>query len=153
MERRGRCRRREIQISSNAAAWTTLASVTPASTNYVQYSYYLGTTNHFYLRIHHASGTSRLMIDEIQTGIWQPRPQVSVTPSLEPANPRVDMVFDPRCGRHRTLWRHHRVRDQRLVRCVDQQLENQRQSAVSGSQYYSISNIPAQAAGTIVAIT
>jgi len=140
----------EIQISSNAAAWTTLASVTPASTNYVQYSYYLGTTNHFYLRIHHASGTSRLMIDEIQTGIWQPRPQVSVTPSLEPANPRVDMVLTPIAdviGRYGAT-----IVSVTSVWCVvsTNNWKTNAMATVSGSQYYSISNIPAQAAGTIV---
>lgn len=77
----------DVQISADAANWTTVATVAPTSTVYQPFSMYVGSTNHFYVRIYHASGAFLSMVDEISCGVYQPRPQVVVTPGLNPAAP------------------------------------------------------------------
>ena len=76
-----------VQLSSDAKTWTTLANVSPVSTNYEQFSWYVGATNQFFLRLLHGAGAVRVMIDDVRTDVYQPRPEVIVTPSLDPPDP------------------------------------------------------------------
>ncbi len=80
-----------VQISADGVAWSNAATFSPTSTAYESFSMYVGSTNHFYVRIYHAVGAVRAMVDEIVCGAYQPRPQVVVTPGLDPATPIVDL--------------------------------------------------------------
>ncbi len=79
-----------VQISSNASIWTTIANVAPTSTAYESYSMYVGSSNQYYVRLYHDTGSGRAMVDEIACGVYQPRPQIIATPGLDPAAPVVN---------------------------------------------------------------
>ena len=82
-----------VQLSSNGTSWSTLATVSPLTNNYQGYSWYTGGGGtSYYVRILHASGATRLLIDDIASGIWQPRPSVQANPYLAPATP---VINDP----------------------------------------------------------
>lgn len=80
----------QVQVSSNAVSWTTLASVSASSTNYQQFTWFLQDTTNRYLRLYHSAGAVRVLIDDIRIGEQQPRPTVLVAPGLDPANPLID---------------------------------------------------------------
>lgn len=82
-----------VQLSSNGTSWTTLDSVSPPTNSYQGYSWYTGGSGtNYYVRILHASGATRLLIDDIASGIWQSRPSVQANPYLSPSTP---VVNDP----------------------------------------------------------
>lgn len=77
----------QVQVSPNGTSWTTLASVSPASTTYQQFTYYLYDVANRYVRFYHSAGKNRVLIDDIRIGALTPRPQVLVTPGLAPSAP------------------------------------------------------------------
>ncbi|HPC19384.1 MAG TPA: lamin tail domain-containing protein [Kiritimatiellia bacterium] len=77
----------QVQTSPDAKTWTTVASISPASTTYEQINWYLGTTNHFFVRLYHSAGAFRVLVDDIVCGVYQPRPEILATPSLSPPTP------------------------------------------------------------------
>ena len=76
-----------VQLSPNGSSWTTLASVTPASTSYESFSYYMQDTTNRYVRFYHSAGSAISLLDEIRIEALQPRPEVIVTPGLSPDAP------------------------------------------------------------------
>ena len=77
----------QVQLSSNGANWITMASVTPASTNYESFTTFLLDTSNRFVRFYHSAASSRILLDDIRIGTPQPRPQVVVTPGMNPPNP------------------------------------------------------------------
>lgn len=80
----------QVQLSSNGVSWTTLASVSPSSTNYEQFTSFLLDTSNRYVRFYHSAASARVLLDDIRIGTPQPRPQVIVTPGMNPPNPLLD---------------------------------------------------------------
>jgi Lamin Tail Domain len=81
----------EIQLSDNGTAWTTFATVSPASAEYEEVTFFVGTQTNYFLRLYHSSGNARLAVDDIVAGEYQPRPEVIITPGLTPSTPLVDV--------------------------------------------------------------
>ena len=80
----------QVQVSPNGtSSWTTLASVSPASTTYQQFTYFLQDTTNRFVRFYHSTGAVRVLVDDIRIGAITPRPQVIVTPGLDPAAPLI----------------------------------------------------------------
>lgn len=79
----------QVQTSPDAKTWTTLTSVSAVSTNYEQFTWFVGNTNHFFVRLFHSAGAVRVLVDDIRIGAVQPRPQVLVTPGLDPDPPPI----------------------------------------------------------------
>lgn len=139
-----------VQTSTNGTVWNTLTNVTPTSTNYVQYSYYVGVTNQYYLRLYHLSGNARVLFDDIATGIYQPRPSVLVTPGLDPSYPFAGDAITPIAevyGRYGAT-----VLSVTSVYAVASTnvWKTNAMAAVEYGSYASISNIAGQAAGTMI---
>ena len=81
----------QVQLSPNGSSWITLGTVTPASTNYEQFTYYLNDSSNRFVRLFHSAGASRVLFDDIRIGVPQPRPEVLVTPTLDPATPLINV--------------------------------------------------------------
>ncbi len=79
----------QLQVSSNASAWTTLATFSPSSTNYEQFTYFIQSDSNHHVRLLHSAGAVRALVDDIQVGVPQPRPEVLVAPGLDPENPLI----------------------------------------------------------------
>lgn len=138
-----------VQFSPDAKTWTTLTNVSPASTNYEQFSWYVGTTNNFFLRLLHDSGAVRVMIDDVRTDVYQPRPDVIVTPGLNPATPVIaepmKVIADivTRYGASVvTVTGYYRIASGSTIPV-------EMKPAGFGS-YAAVSDIPGQAAGTMI---
>jgi hypothetical protein len=80
----------QVQVSPNGTSWTTLTNVSAASTIYESITIYLYDTTNQFVRLYHSAGAVRVLVDDIRIAIPSPRPEVIVTPSLDPANPIVD---------------------------------------------------------------
>ncbi len=80
----------QVQVSPNGVGWTTLTNVSATSTNYEQISLFLLDTTNFFVRFYHSAGSARILLDDIRVSAPTPRPQVLVTPAIDPANPTVD---------------------------------------------------------------
>lgn len=80
----------QVQLSPNGTSWTTLTNVSAASTNYQLVSIYRSDTTNRYVRFYHSAGAVRVLLDDIRCPAPAPRPEVLVTPGLDPANPIVD---------------------------------------------------------------
>lgn len=77
----------QVQLSPDGINWSTLVSVSPASTTYEQFTYYIYDVTNRYVRFYHSSGAVRALVDDIRIGALAPRPQVLVTPGLDPSAP------------------------------------------------------------------
>lgn len=80
----------QVQTSPNGVGWTTVTNVSATSTNYEQISLYLNDATNRFVRFYHSAGTFRILIDDIRIPAPTPRPEVLLTPGLDPANPIVD---------------------------------------------------------------
>ncbi len=139
----------QVQISSNAATWTTLASVSPASTNYEQFTYFLQDETNRYVRLYHSAGAVRVLIDDVRIGEPQPRPQVLVAPGLDPANPVIDenmtITADVVTRYGATILSvtgYYRIAFGATVPVA--------MPPISYGSYASISDVPGQSAGTMI---
>ncbi len=139
-----------VQLSPDAKTWTTFADVSPASTNYEQFSWYVGTTNQFFLRLLHSAGAVRVMIDDVRTDVYQPRPEVIVTPRLDPAAPvsneTMTVLADvyTRYGASVvSVTGYYRIADQNWAPPVEMK-------PTGFGSYAAVSNIPPQTAGTMI---
>ncbi len=77
----------DVQLSPNGVSWTTFTSVSAASTEYQQFSYFLDDTTNRFVRFLHSAGNSRVLLDDIRTTAIAARPNVIVTPGIDPAAP------------------------------------------------------------------
>lgn len=80
----------QVQVSPNGVGWTTLTNVSATSTNYEQISIYLYDTTNRFVRFYHSAGAVRVLVDDIRIPAPTPRPEVLVTPGIDPSNPIVD---------------------------------------------------------------
>ena len=80
----------QVQVSPNGVGWTTLSNVSAASTNYEQITIYLNDETNRFVRFFHSAGNVRVLIDDIRVPAPSPRPEVLVSPSLDPSNPIED---------------------------------------------------------------
>lgn len=80
----------QVQTSPNGVGWTTLTNVSATSTNYEQITIYLNDVTNRFVRFYHSAGAFRILIDDIRIPAPTPRPEVLVTPAIDPANPIVD---------------------------------------------------------------
>ena len=77
----------QVQVSSNASAWTVLATNSPATTNYEQVVIFREDPTNHYVRLVHTAGASAVPIDDIRIGIPQPRPAVAIAVGTDPSAP------------------------------------------------------------------
>lgn len=77
----------DVQLSPNGTSWITFTNVSASSSNYQAFLWYLLDTSNRFVRFSHASGAGKALLDDIEIGLPLPRPQVLVTPSLDPASP------------------------------------------------------------------
>lgn len=80
----------QIQVSSNGMNWTTLTNISATSTNYQQVAYYLNDPANRFVGLYHSAGASRVLIDDIRIAAPQPRPEIVITPGLDPPIPIAD---------------------------------------------------------------
>ena len=80
----------QVQLSSNGLDWTTATSVSPASTNYQPFAFFLQDATNRFVRLYHSAGASRVLVDGILIGVPQPRPEVLATHDLDPGYPTTD---------------------------------------------------------------
>ena len=80
----------QVQLSANGSSWTTLDTITPASTTYESYTYFMQDTTNRWVRFYHSEGKASAMLDDIRIAAIQPRPQVVVTPGLLPDAPAIN---------------------------------------------------------------
>jgi hypothetical protein len=77
----------QVQVSPNGVGWTAIATNTAISTNYEQFVLFReDATNHF-VRFVHTAGASFVPVDDIRIGTPQPRPEVSISPGIDPPSP------------------------------------------------------------------
>jgi hypothetical protein len=77
----------QVQLSPNGVGWTTLASVSVDSTTYQQFTYFLDDPTNRFVRFLHSAGGLQIMLDDIRIAAPQPRPEVLVTPGIDPSAP------------------------------------------------------------------
>ncbi len=139
----------QIQASTNGVAWTTLTNVSASSTNYEQITLYLNDASNRFVRFYHSAGASRVLLDDIRCPAPQPRPEVLVTPGIDPANPIVDdpmtLLADvvPRYGATvLSVTGYYRI--------ASGGWNSLPMEPIGYSSYASLSDIPGQSAGTMV---
>ena len=77
----------QVQLSANGSSWTTLDTITPTSTTYESYTYFMQDTTNRLVRFYHSEGKASAMLDDISIAAIQPRPQILVSPGLSPEAP------------------------------------------------------------------
>ena len=139
----------QVQLSSNGVNWTTFTTVSATSTNYQQFSWFLYDPTNRYVRLYHSAGAVRVLIDDIQIGEPQPRPQVIVAPGLDPENPTID---DPMTVMADVVSRYGAevLSVTGLYRIGFGAWTPLAMPLVDFGTYASASNIPGQAAGTMI---
>ena len=136
----------QVQLSSNGTSWATLASVSATSTNYQQFTYFLQDTSNRFVRLYHSAAASRVLIDDIRIGEPQPRPQVIVTPGLDPANP---LINDPMTIAADVVTRYGAsVLSVTGYYAIGSTTNALPMAPADFGSYASVSDIPGQAAGT-----
>ena len=137
----------QVQLSTNGADWTTTTSVSPASTNHQSFAYFLQDATNRHVRLYHSAGAFRILIDDIQVGVPHPRPEAIVSCDLDPAYPVADEPM--------AITAHVATRDEATLlsvtgyyRVASGTLIAVPMVAAGEGAYVSVSNIPAQSAGT-----
>ncbi len=139
----------QVQVSPNGVGWTTLTNVSATSTNYDLISFYLYDTTNRFVRFYHSAGSARVLIDDIRIGVPQPRPEIIAAPGLDPANPVVD---DPMTLLADVVARYGAsvLSVTGYYRIATGSTNALPMASVGFGSYASVSNIPAQAAGTMI---
>ena len=94
----------QIQRSPDGTNWNTITNVSATSTNYDRIAYYMRDKANRFVRLFHSAGVARVLIDDILITEPQPRPEVAITPGLDPPIPLADepmsllAVVEPRFG-------------------------------------------------------
>ncbi len=139
----------QVQVSPNGSSWTTLASVSASSTNYQPFTYFLEDATNRYLRLYHSAGSVRVLVDDIRIGAIQPRPEVIIVPALDPATPLID---DPMTINAAVVSRYGAsiLTVTGYYRIATGSTNALNMTADAPGAYSTVSDIPGQAAGTMI---
>ena len=138
----------QVQLSPNGTSWTTFTNVSASSTSYQQFVGYLLDTSNRFVRLYHSEAAVRVLIDDIVIGLPLPRPQVLVTPSLDPAAPYYE---DPMRILANVVSRYGAdILTVTGAYAIASTTNYVQMTATNLGSYTAVSEIPAQPAGTMV---
>ncbi|NCA82169.1 MAG: hypothetical protein EOM72_05430 [Opitutae bacterium] len=79
-----------VEVSSNAATWTPIATVTSTISGYTLHSFFYSNTTNHYVRFRHSAGNTITPVDNIRIGTPQARPTVNINVATDPSAISID---------------------------------------------------------------